>query len=366
MFATARLVALVLLALCGAIDRAQSATPDELYRTAADHYQHERWQTAIEEFAKLIAQSPDHERAASARFYRGEALMQLERYADAGGQFDELLARDPKHRFARQAQFRAGEAAFLAGDLDRARVRLRAVVDAAGDDDTTPYALEYLARIDLDNGRPADAEPLLVQSLARGATGTLADECRLRLALVREELGKLDAARDDYRKLIEANSPLADNGLLRLAALDNAAGNHTAALTGFETLTAKYPASPLVQKAQLGRGYALYKLARQDEAEAVLKPIANVPELSGDAHYWLGMSQLARSQWGDAVATFQAGLRCESAASTCPGHEQPCRPRLGRTRPDRRRRKVARRSRWRAIARRFGSADLHAHRRPSF
>ena len=42
-------------------------------------------------------------------------------------------------------------------------------------------------------------------------------------------------------------------------------------------------------------------------AEAALTPIAKLPELSGDAHYWLGMSQLARSQWSEAAATFQAG-----------------------------------------------------------
>jgi TolA-binding protein len=76
------------------------------FAAASEHYRRGRWQQAFDEFAKLLATDPPRARAAEARFYCGEALVQLGRWDEARRNFAELLAGDPNGTHARQARFR--------------------------------------------------------------------------------------------------------------------------------------------------------------------------------------------------------------------------------------------------------------------
>ena len=308
MLAHARTIALF--AALGAVVSAHSARGDDvddLFRTAARHYADAQWRAACDAFAKLLEDWPEHERANQTRFHYGEALVQLGRYDLARHQFDELLKRDPKHRYAKHALFRAGEAAYLAGDRAAARRQLEDFRGRYPDDELNAHVLMHLGRIELEDGKPAAAEPLFSAALKRYPDGPLVDRCHLGLAESREALERLDEARRGYQQLVEAHSPLGDYALLRLAALDNDRGDHPAALTRLDRLAKEYPQSALAHRASLGRGYALYKLGKHDEAEAMLAGLANHQRLAVDAHYWWGTSQAAREAWKDAATTFAAG-----------------------------------------------------------
>jgi TolA-binding protein len=310
MLAQARTIALV--AALGAagspfVAQADEADADDAFRSAAEHYAQRDWQAACDDFARMLADAPDDARASDARFHYGEALVQLGRYQQAGQEFDTLLSHDPEHRYARQALFRSGEAALLAGDRAAARRQLQAFRQRYPDDALNAIALSHLGRIERDEGNPAAAEPLLSAAVERYPRSPLVEQSRWGLAEALSQLKRVDEARVQYEKLADSHGRFAEFALLRLAALDNERGNHAAALVWLDRMAKEYPHGALADRATLGRGYALYKLGRSDEAEAALSSILKNPSLAVDAHYWLGMSQFNRNVWKEAAATFAAG-----------------------------------------------------------
>lgn len=315
---TLQSIALALLAI--AVLTASSAradAPDDQFRAAAEHYRQANWQKACDAFDKLLTASPDYSRGAHARFFYGEALAQLNRLKEARGQFEELLRRDPDHRYARQALFRSGEAAYLLGDLRAAERDLQAFHEKYPKDELGGFVLPYLASLELQQGNARAAQELFSSALEHFDDGPLAEESRLGLARAREQQGQLEEARRGYRKVAESGGPLVGAALLSLGNLDNAAGDHAAALATFEKLAATSAPAAQQAKGKLGRGYALYKLHRSAEAERVLAELlASAVLLDGadlrvEAHYWLGLSQKERRQWSEAYRTLSAGQKLD-------------------------------------------------------
>ncbi len=298
---------------------ARADAGDDQFALAAAEYGKQHWQAACDQLAKLLAAHPDHPRANATRFYYGEALAQLGLHAEARTQFTELLTRDPQNRFARQSLFRSGEAAYLAGDDNVARRDLETFLAQYPNDELQAYALPYLAQVELVEGNAAAAQRLFLKELEQFERGPLADECRLGLAQCFAELHEVQQATNAYRQLIAAHSRLADQALLHLGTLENTSGDYAAALKSFEQLAAEFPDSRVRDKAQLARGYSLHKLGRDEEAEKTLRPLLNHPQLKVDAHYWLGLSQMARKQWSQATQTFVAGGRIDEQHRLNPG-----------------------------------------------
>jgi len=301
----------VLVSAVASVRLARADAGDDQYASAASEYAAQHWQAACDQFAELLTAHPDHARAGATRFYYGEALAQLGQHAEARTQFSELLKREPQHRFARQALFRSGETAYFCGDDVAARRDLEAFLVQHPKDELLAYALPYLAQIELSQGQPGSARAQFAKALEQFEDGPLAEECRLGLARCAEESHELPEASRGYRQVIDAHSRLADQALMHLGSLENASGDYEAALKNFEQLAAEFPDSSVLAKAQLARGYALHKLGRDAEAESVLEPLVSHPQLQVDAHYWLGLSQIARKQWNEAARTLTEGGRLD-------------------------------------------------------
>ena len=305
-FALALLVSAV-----ASIPLARADAGDDQFALAAAEYGKQHWQAACDQFAKLLAANPAHPLANSTRFYYGEALAQLGLHAEARTQFTELLKREPQNRFARQALFRSGEAAYLAGDDGAARHDLEMFLEQYPNDELQAYALPYLAQVEFVEGKATAAQSLFAKALAQFENWPLADECRLGLAQCLAELHEVQQATDAYRQLIADHGRLADQALLHLGTLENTSGEYQAALKTFEQLAEEFPDSRIRDKALLACGYSLHKLGRDAEAEKTLQPLLNHPQFQVDAHYWLGLSQMATKQWSKATQTFAAGGRID-------------------------------------------------------
>jgi len=135
----------------------------------------------------------------------------------------------------------------------------------------------------------------------------LVDECHLGLARSQQRLGELDSARRGFAAVADAGGPLADQALYDGGTMENKLGDFAAAAAMLERLVNRYPKSALVPRAQLARAYSFYKLGKLAEAEALLTPLQNHPQLRVDAHYWLGLSQKGRADWSAASRTLLAG-----------------------------------------------------------
>ena len=306
-----RILLALLVLLAGDVARADSA--GDQFAVAAGHYREERWELALGEFKKFVADFPTHPKADQAQFYVGETLVQLRRFAEAGDQFEAFLKRQPDEPLARKAAFRAGEANYFAGRLDIANRLLSSFVDQHPQDKLNAYALAYLGDAALEKGPAADAEQWYRRSLTEFADGPLAVDCRFGLARAVEQQGRNDEALGMYRTLASAASgQWSAEAAYRIGRVELAAGHFEAAAAAYGAVTAAVPESHALQgQARLGRGQALYQLKRYDEATVVLKDLVGKPNVNVEAGYWLGLTQRAN---GDALgaAKMLAALAAEN------------------------------------------------------
>src|SRR5688572_29790446 len=99
-------------AMLASVASAIGAAPlDDALQTAAQNYAARQWQDAADAFtaaARAADEAGDKERAATARFYAGESLVQLGQFDRGRRQLAAFLDEAPGHRSAKTALFRIG------------------------------------------------------------------------------------------------------------------------------------------------------------------------------------------------------------------------------------------------------------------
>jgi len=244
------------------------------YAVAVGHYSSGRWQMADTEFARFLEQYPAHPQAASALFFRAEALVQQGRHAEARKGYLEFVEREPRHRFALQARFRAVEAVYLTQEAAVARKELETFLADFPGNEFEVYARKYLAELALAARDGRRAAELFNEVLQRNPDGPQVDECRFGLGRALELQGDIESARIAYSTLAAANGPLADD-------------------------------------AQVQAGICLYNHGRYDQAATAFQAaITRFPdsELLAHARYWLGMCCVAQHDWDRAVEVLRNAL----------------------------------------------------------
>ena len=296
----------VLVAMALVAARASADEAEDQYAVAAGHYAQGRWQLAVDEFQTFLRDYAEHTHAVQAVFFSGEALVQLGQFDAAGARFEQLLDRYPKSRFARQAMFRRAEAAYVAGQHKRARSLLDEFYAKYPSDDFNEFVLPYLAELMLDEHEAEAARKMFTQAIELYPEGALAGECQLGLAKADEALGRLDAARRAYQDLVANHQTLGEQARFHLGILENAAGEYDAALQALDPLAAESSESPLRDKAQLERGWALYKLRRYADAESCFTQLAERDATNVEPRYWLGLVLAADRRWAAAIEPLKA------------------------------------------------------------
>lgn len=303
-------LALLLGVLIGSRSTWADAAGDR-FATAADHYRLKRWQQACDEFAGLVAADPAGPRATEARFFCGESLVQLGRWKDARSLFAEVLKADAAGPHAKQSLFRSAEAAYMIGDDRAALDDLKTFWQHYPDDPLNAYVLPYLGSLELQLGHVNAAQDRFARAIERFKDGPLTAESRFGLAQALERSDKLQPALDQYRAVIEAGGPLAEQALLQLATAENGLGDYQAALVALDQFSARFPGSSLADKGRLGRGYSLHKLGRHREAQDLLQSIAGKPDVGHEASYWLALVQKAQDNY-PAASEILRGMRVDA------------------------------------------------------
>lgn len=308
------LVLAVLAVLADVSVRADDA--DDRFAVAAGHYARHRWKLAAEEFQAFLEKHPNHANADQSVFFLGEALLQSGNSERAGTHFRRYLDRVPSGKFARPALFRAAETAYLAGKTDLALAELKQFQSKYPDDKLGTYVLPYLGDIALGRGDAA-AAGYFRAALSKFPRGRLVNDCRFGLARALEKQGKNKAEVERLYRSVASKTrhPLADDAQCRLGALQYAAGKYAQAIKTFATFETTLATSPWKSNARLGRGWALRKLGRLDEAKALFESITSDPKVGIEARYWLGVVQRAQEDWAAA-----AGSLLAAAAAAGPQH----------------------------------------------
>ncbi|MEO8498882.1 MAG: tetratricopeptide repeat protein, partial [Planctomycetota bacterium] len=266
------------------------------YALAADHYSHQRWNLAAEEFEAFLAQAPDDDRVPNAAFYLGESLLQLKRYDDARLRYQRVANQFPSFNFARQAAFRAAEMLFLSGKREEAKAELEAFDKDRGSDTLHAYALAYRGQIALDASESDAAEAIYRDAVERFPDGPLKSELRFGLARALELKGDHEQALRFYRFLAEnSQSSLRDDAHLRAGMLLYQQQQYDEAIAILAKFDDELAASPLRDEARYWTGMSLLKAGRaSDASEAFTRGEELAPDHSLAAAFEFGRGQAAR------------------------------------------------------------------------
>ncbi len=310
---------LCVLLLCQTVSAALPAHADEaddLFTSAAAHYQHRRWDLAVDEFTTFIGRHPDHARAHQSVFFLAEALLYAQDFDRAAARFREYLDRRGDGPLARQARFRCGEAEYLAGEYGRAKGELDRFLADYPTDPLNTYARAYLGDIAMRRGEAAAAVEHFRNGVSDFPDGAMAEDCRFMLARSLERLDRTAEAETHYRAAAKKpDSRWADDARFHLGALQLARGQHAEAVETFAHFEAELATSPWRSNARLGRGKALVKSGRVDVAGPVFESLVSDPMVGVRAQYWLGRVQVMQRDFAAAAKTLQA------AAEAAPDHE---------------------------------------------
>lgn len=295
---------------------ARADAGDDQYAVAAGHYARQRWPLAMEEFEAFLADYPQHARAGSALFFLAEAQVHAERYTAARTRFRDYVTQQPDGPHVRHAQFRAAEAAYLLGLRDEALAELEAFRRQHKDDELNAYVLTYLGDLALANKDHAGAANSYEESIERFPHGPLVDDCRYGLARAWQEQAEYEKAVPLFKVLAEQRDHvLSDASQFQLGACRYSAGDYAGAEAIFAGFEAERTQSELRAKAQLARGWALFHLARYDEADTLFQAIVDHPQWGVEAGYWLGLVAKAQRKWSAAAERLQA---CAARAGDSP------------------------------------------------
>ena len=282
-------------------NKARADEADDQFAVAAGYYDRHEWKLAAEEFQAFAQKFPKDSRSNRAVFYLAEALLQSGKFADARRQFQQYVGRDPAGEHVAAATFGAGESAYLADDFVAAAPDLVQFLKKYPDDPLGALALPYLGNIALTNNDATAAAGYFRDALKRFPAGRLQDHCRLGLARASERLHQPEEAERLYSAVAgNTAGPLADEAQFQLGALRYISGRYEQAIESFQAFDKQFAKSPWRFNAQLGRGLALIRLHRPNDAveylDAVLAAKAINPELWEQAQS--GKVQAAL-QWKD-------------------------------------------------------------------
>jgi cellulose synthase operon protein C len=309
------LLAVFLTALL-AVASARGDEADDQFALAAGHYARQRWKLAIEEFHRFLTDFPDHPKANQCIYQLAEAQVQLGHADEAIKNLRLYLERDPTGGFARQALFRLGETEYLSGQHDEAQKHLEQFKQAHADDKLGAYVLPYLGNIASAKGDAAAAEKLFRDALARFPAGRLQDDCRVGLARSLEKLNQREEAERLYAAVAaKTGSVLAGEAQFRLGALQYTLGKYDQAVESFAAFDVRLAQSDWKSRSRIGRGWALWKLGRLDEAKQSFQSVSADPKIGIEARYWLGLTEKVQGQWQAAAKTLL------DAAAVDPKHE---------------------------------------------
>jgi len=206
---------------------------------------------AIATLLEMRAAHPDSVFLNDAAYYTGQARFQLGQYQEAIADFEDSITAGPGSVYADNAAYYVGRSYYEAGELANARASLAGFETAYPQSVYLDNARYYLGRSNFDAGLYADALGPFERVLLT-AGSIYEDDARFYHGRSFFHLGDYGAAIADFENLLTAFplSQYADNALLFEIRSFIAQSNCADAGTALARMTAAYPASTLITRAQ--------------------------------------------------------------------------------------------------------------------
>lgn len=246
----------------------------EAYQAAEALVAAAQWERAETKLTDLIQGFPEDPQAARAWLLLAEVQIQTEDYPAARQSCLEFLTRHPEHRSASRALFRAAEAAKLAGWTDQALEDFARFQDRFPDDQLNALVLYHLGELAMARRDWVKARHWLQEGLRAFPDGPVRHETRFLLGRCLEIQGQVDAARNQYRQLVQSGDRMAQDAQVQLGNSYYTRGRYEQAAIEFQQAIALFPDG----------------------------------DRTPQARYWLGMSHVARQHWGQAIEVLNDGI----------------------------------------------------------
>lgn len=282
------------------------AAPEDDYNLAVGLYKKQRWDEAAASFRTFLDAAPEHPRASFARLYLGLSLVNKGDYAAARDVLREFVRKHPDSKNLPDALYRIGETSYSLNDFAQAEKDFAAFLDKYPDHELAAWALPYLGDSQLRLEKAKEAAANFRKALDKYPDGQLAGEAKFGLARADEALNKSGDATILYRELAAGDGPRAATSQLRIATLLYDAEKYSDAAKEFLALAERFPESPLVPKARLNAGFALYRSGDYAKATEQLEAAAKTPEQAATATHWIGMTRKALGDPCGAAEAFRS------------------------------------------------------------
>ncbi len=250
---------------------------------------------------------------------------------------DQLADEAPTTESARQARFEAARLTLRAGDIDDARRRFQAIVDAGTDNPEGSRSLYELGRLHWDHDDDPDGARRLLHRTITDTPPWAGSEFAMDFLIRRERrAGRLSELTDDLSQLIprtENDRMAAQLHLARGTLLDELGEDPNRALAEYRSAYQRCPSCSAAEEALFQMGLLYQRYQRWDAALQALEIVANRTQRSffvgtyhahraSDSRFEMGLIELvhrqdypaARSHFRTYLRIFPYGTRADEAA----------------------------------------------------
>jgi cellulose synthase operon protein C len=299
------------------LDGKRSEALDLYAKIAADHPQHELAPQALynaafaaldlKQFDAALKYCGDFEKAfpqdrllPDVKYVAAECQLQLKRYPEAEAAYAVIIEKHSDHPEADLWRVRLGLAQFLQKKYGETVSGLSKVVGTLKVPEQIAEANYLIGASQFFSDKFAEAERALSASLQASSQWRQADETLLLLARSQGKLNQNDAAKKSITQLLNdfPNSALLDQAHYRLAEFSYAADDYKTAVAEYGVVAEKWPDSSFAPYALFGKGWAHLKSKELQPATESFTSL--VTKHSGHA-------LAADAQFGRAIARRQSG-----------------------------------------------------------
>lgn len=313
----------VLLAACGLVASASSAAwagPETDFKLAVGFYNGEKYADAADHFAKFLAAArkndPD---IPTARFFRGQSLVNIEEFAKAREELQGYLRDYPKHDHVADARYNVGWCSYRLGQHEDASREFISFLNAHEKHPNAEFALVYLGDARLQLKKSADAAKAFRAAIDRYPKGTMAEDARMGLARSYELQEKFTEAADEYRAVLE--NP---RGARRAEAQFELAGRlydleeYENSALQYDAFKAAFPEDARVPAAELNSGFAHFRAEDLESARSAFDDAAKTESQAGLATYWSGVCSKQLQDYDSARRSLSAAFKSDGETTLGP------------------------------------------------
>jgi soluble lytic murein transglycosylase len=306
----------------------QPGVPDELradaaFRLGQSALREGLFNDAVSALTTLIESYPNNERAALARFLRGDAYLGLSQWSNAIADFEAYLAARPG-LIDSYVHERIGDAQLALGQLETALERYRMAADASRSTVPLVALRERLAQVYLNNGRTADAVAQYdkILEIARNIPYRAQIEMAAARALLSSDLdadkqagltraGRVFNEYAETRQAYEAMNILVENGVelsaLSVGRVSFVYGDYERAIEAFNTYTTQTPLASIPAELYLLLGRAYREIGNSAAAVTAFQTIVEsypTDPLFGEALLEQGRTRFLANDISGAIETY--------------------------------------------------------------